>query len=129
MRIRWCLATWMGVLAAGILASAAPAQVPGRPLGRPVVYNSGGIVRAVVVRVPAFTTIRMQTTVTVPDDGTATLGGYSQVSEGRTEYGPPVLGRVPYLSRAVRNVGTGREVTSGRVGVSVRIIDLREEEY
>jgi len=86
-------------------------------------------VRPAFVVVPTFTTIRLQTTVTVPDGGSVTLGGYSQVSEGRTEFGVPVLGRVPYASRGVRNVGYGRETVSGRVSASVRIIDQREEEF
>jgi type II secretory pathway component GspD/PulD (secretin) len=78
---------------------------------------------------PVFTSIRVQTTVTVPDGGDATLGGYSSLSEGRTEFGTPGLGRVPYVGRGFRNVGYGRSAVSGRVGVSVRIISLEEEEY
>jgi hypothetical protein len=58
-----------------------------------------------------------------------TVGSYSQLSEGRNEFGVPILGRVPYAGRGFRNVGYGRDAVSGRVGVSVRIIDLREEEY
>ena len=47
----------------------------------------------------------------------------------RSEFGPPGLGRLPYISRGPRNVGYGRSAVSGRVTASVRIIDLREEEY
>jgi general secretion pathway protein D len=73
--------------------------------------------------VPIVTFIRVQTTVTAPDGGTVSLGGYGRLSEGRTEFGAPGLGR------GFRNVGYGRSATSGRVSVRVRIIDLREEEY
>jgi Flp pilus assembly secretin CpaC len=125
---RW-RAVWMvTVLAATALAPAVRAQGPGRPARGPV-YNSGRAARPAFVVVPTFTTIRLQTTVTVPDGGSVTLGGYSQVSEGRTEFGVPVLGRVPSAGRGVRNVGYGREAVSGRVSASVRIIDLREEEF
>jgi general secretion pathway protein D len=79
--------------------------------------------------VPAFTTIGVQTTVTVPDGGTVTVGGYSQLSEGRNEFGTPGLGRVPFSGRGFRNVSSGRTAVSGRVTARVRIIDLREEEY
>jgi len=115
MRIipRWAVGV-MGVLAVAALTPAARAQAPGRP---------------VFVPAPAFTTVRVQTTVTVPDRGSVVLGGYSQMSEGRSEFGAPVLGRLPYAGRGFRNVGYGRDVLTGRVGVSVRIIDLREEEF
>ena len=71
--------------------------------------------------VPTFTFIRVQTTVTVPDGGTVTLGGFSRLSEGRTAFGLP--------GRGFRNIGYGRSAVGGRVNVRVRIINLREEEY
>ena len=71
----------------------------------------------------------MQTTATIPDRGSATLGGYSLLSSGRNEFGVPGVGKVPYAGRAVGNVGYGREATVGRVSASVRIISLREEEF
>jgi type II secretory pathway component GspD/PulD (secretin) len=102
-----------------ILVAAAPTPtVRAQGLGQP---------RFVVV--PTVTNIRVQTTVTVPDGGTALVGGYSRLSEGRTEYGVPVLGKVPYVGRGFRNVGYGRTIVSGKVTATVRIIDLREEEF
>lgn len=89
----------------------------------------GRLLRVVYVPVPGFTSIQVQTTVAVPDGGSVNLGGSSQLSEGRNEFGTPGLGRVPYLGRGFRNVGTGRQATSTRLNVRVRIIDLREEEY
>jgi hypothetical protein len=41
----------------------------------------------------------------------------------------PVLGRLPVAGRGFRNVGYGRSALSGRVTASVRVIDLREEEF
>jgi hypothetical protein len=74
------------------------------------------------------TSVQLSTTVTVPDRGVAVAGGYNRVVEGRNEFGPPVLSRVPYVSRLFRNVGYGREVNGFRVLVGVRIFSLREEE-
>lgn len=71
--------------------------------------------------VPTLTVIRLQTTATVPDRGTVTLGGYSRLSEGRTAFGLP--------GRGLGNVGYGRSAAGGRVIIRVRIIDLREEEH
>jgi general secretion pathway protein D len=114
MQIRLRGAAWAAaVLAAASLTPAARAQGQGPP----------------VVQAPAVTNIRVQTTVTVPDGGSALAGGYSEVAESRSEYGAPVLGKTPYLSRVFRNIGYGRTVVSGRVVVSVRVINLEEEEY
>jgi hypothetical protein len=100
---------WLaGILVAAGLTPAVRAQGFGQPGFTPV---------------PTVTNIRLQTTVTVPDGGTVTLGGYSGLSEGRNEFGAPGLGR------GFRNVGYGRRAVSGKVTVTVRIIDLREEEF
>jgi general secretion pathway protein D len=78
---------------------------------------------------PGVTVLRAQTTVAVPDGGTALIGSYSRVSEGRTEYGVPGLGKLPVVGRPFRNVGVGRQVQTIQASASVRIIDLAEEEY
>jgi type II secretory pathway component GspD/PulD (secretin) len=109
-RVAWVA----GFLVAAALTPAAQAQ---------------GVGRQGSVSVPTFTNIRVLTTVTVPDGGTVTLGGSSQLSEGRSEFGAPVLGRGPYVGRGFRNVGYGRTTVSSRGTVSVRIINLREEEF
>ena len=46
----------------------------------------------------------------------------------RNEFGTPGLGKIPYASRLFKNIATGRQTTSSRIGVSVRIISLEEEE-
>jgi len=77
---------------------------------------------------PTFTTITLNTTVRVPDGGTVLLGGLKTLSEGRHEHGPPVLGKIPYLSRLFRNVAYGREAQSLMIMVTPRIIINEEEE-
>jgi type II secretory pathway component GspD/PulD (secretin) len=78
--------------------------------------------------VPVTGTIVVGTTVNVPDGGEVLAGGYSSYSEGRTEFGAPVLGKLPYAGRAFRNVGYGRTISSRSVTVGVRVIDLADEE-
>jgi type II secretory pathway component GspD/PulD (secretin) len=53
----------------------------------------------------------------------------SEYAESRSEYGAPILGKVPYVDRAFRNTSYGRHIATSRVTASVRIIDLREEEF
>jgi general secretion pathway protein D len=89
----------------------------------------GQFIRPTFVNAPTTTQLNIQTTVTIPDGGSVLVGGYSRMSEGRNEFGVPVLGKVPYLAPGFRNVGYGRDVKSVRVIASVRIINLEEEEY
>jgi type II secretory pathway component GspD/PulD (secretin) len=127
MRFRFHRLAWTaGILGALTLTPAAQAQGPSRVFPPPVTVSN---VRLPVAIVPTSLNIGVQTNVTVPDGGTASLGGYGRVSEGRSTYGPPVLSGVPLVGRGVRNSGYGRSVVNGRVTTSVRIISLREEEY
>ncbi len=101
------------------------AQAPNRPFLRPGVNPQP----PVYVTPPRLTSISAGTTIFLPDGGVVTVAGYDRASEGRVEYGAPVLGKVPYLGRGFRNTASGRDTVSSRVSASVRIIDLREEEY
>ena len=72
---------------------------------------------------------RVQTTVSVPDGGTVLLGGLKTLSEGRNEFGPPILSKIPYINRLFKNVGYGREAQSLMIMVTPRIIINEEEEF
>lgn len=80
------------------------------------------------IQQPTFTTISVQTTVVVPDGGTVLLGGLKTLSEGRNEFGPPIISKIPYINRLFRNVGYGRDVSSLMMMVTPRIIINREEQ-
>ena len=80
------------------------------------------------VQQPTFETVTIQTTVSVPDGGTVLLGGLKTLSEGRNEFGPPILSKVPYINRLFKNVGYGREAQSLMLMVTPRIIINSEEE-
>lgn len=77
---------------------------------------------------PSFTLLDIQTTVVCPDGGTVLLGGLKRLSEGRNEFGPPFLSKIPYLNRLFKNVGVGRETTHLMIMVTPRIIINAEEE-
>ena len=90
-------------------------------VGQPVIFQ-------MFFQQPTFTTITVNTTVNVPDGGTVLLGGLKTMSEGRTEFGPPILSKIPYLSRLFRNTAFGREGQSLMIMVTPRIIINEEEE-
>ena len=77
---------------------------------------------------PSFTSLNIQTTVVCPDGGTVLLGGLKTLSEGRNEFGPPFLSKIPYLNRLFKNVGIGRETTHIMIMITPRIIINAEEE-
>jgi general secretion pathway protein D len=80
------------------------------------------------VQLPSFSFFTVSTTVSVPDGGTVLLGGVKRLSEGRNEFGVPVLSKIPYVNRLFRNVGIGRETQSLMMMVTPRIIIQEEEE-
>lgn len=80
------------------------------------------------VQLPTFSFVTVTTTVSVPDGGTVLLGGIKRLSEGRNEYGVPMLNQIPYVNRLFKNVGIGRETQSLMMMVTPRIIIQEEEE-
>ena len=77
---------------------------------------------------PSFTILNISTTVVCPDGGTVLMGGLKTLSEGRNEFGPPFLSKIPYLNRLFKNVGIGRETRHIMIMVTPRIIINAEEE-
>ncbi|MGQ9575911.1 MAG: hypothetical protein ACUVUC_11380 [Thermoguttaceae bacterium] len=80
------------------------------------------------VQLPTFSFVTVSTTVSVPDGGTVLMGGIKRLSEGRNEFGVPILNKIPYLNRLFKNVGIGRETQSLMMMVTPRIIITEEEE-
>lgn len=77
---------------------------------------------------PRITTLAMQGELTIPDGGTALLGGWKRLSEGRCEYGPPVLSKIPYVNRLFKTVGYSRSVENVLVMVTARIVRTETKE-
>ena len=46
------------------------------------------------VQLPTFSYVTVTTTVSVPDGGTVLLGGIKRLSEGRNEFGVPMLDKI-----------------------------------
>ena len=74
------------------------------------------------IQQPQFSSVTIQTTVAVPDGGTVIMGGLKTLSEGRNEFGPPVLSKLPYVNRLFKNVGYGRETETVFLMVTPRVI-------
>src|SRR5262249_43912571 len=75
-----------------------------------------------------FTTLALERTVRIPDGHTAVLTGLTREQEGRDEYGPPVLSKIPYVNRVFNNVGYGRTREHTLVLVTPRMMATEEEE-
>ena len=116
------------------LSSLASATVPLFPVTTFVTPTfEGGFVGQPIpftqfIQQPRFSFVGVQTTVSVPDGGTVLLGGLKTLSEGRNEFGPPILSKIPYLNRLVKNTGYGREAQHMMLMVTPRIIINTEEE-
>lgn len=80
------------------------------------------------IQQPTTNFVSVNTTVVVPDGGTVLLGGLKRLAEGRNEFGPPFLSKIPYLNRLVKNVGYGRDTENILMIVTPRIIINEEEE-
>ncbi len=93
----------------------------GNPTGQPIVFTQ-------FIQQPVFASVTVNTTVSVPDGGTVLLGGLKRLSESRSEFGPPILSKIPYINRLFKNVGYGREAESLLIMVTPRIIVQEEEE-
>jgi hypothetical protein len=81
------------------------------------------------VQLPTFSYNTVNTTVSVPDGGTALLGGIKRFSEGRVERGVPGLSKLPGANRLFGSRGIGSSRSSSMMTVTPRIIILEEEEY
>jgi len=55
------------------------------------------------IQVPIIDAAQLNTTVTIPDQGTVLLGGHRMVDELEVETGVPVLSKIPILSRFFSN--------------------------
>jgi hypothetical protein len=75
--------------------------------------------QAQTLQLPTFSFFSVGTTVNVPDQGSALLGGINRESSGRSEFGVPGLPFAPF-----RNVSTGQTSSSSTVHASVTIHDF-----
>jgi type II secretory pathway component GspD/PulD (secretin) len=80
------------------------------------------------IQLPVVTTTRVQTTSTVPDEGTLLLGGQRVVTEIDIETGVPVLSKIPIINRFFTNRLLSKEESTLMILVKPTIIIQTEEE-
>jgi len=80
------------------------------------------------VQLPIVTVTRVQTTVTVPDQGTVLLGGQRLVGESEVETGVPVLSKLPILNRFFSNRLDVKEEATLLILLKPTIMIQNEEE-
>jgi type II secretory pathway component GspD/PulD (secretin) len=93
----------------------------GLATGQPVMFTQ-------FIQQPRIAVVNVATTVAVPDGGTVLMGGLKRLAEQRSEYGPPILSKIPYLSRLFKNTGYGRSTESLLIMVTPRVIVQTEEQ-
>lgn len=80
------------------------------------------------IQSPTTTVTRVQTTVTVPDQGTILLGGQRLVTEGEVETGVPVLSKLPIFNRFFSNRTQSKEESTLLILMKPTILIQNEEE-
>lgn len=88
--------------------------------------NSGTV--GSTIQLPTVSTTRVQTTSTIPDEGTLLLGGQRVITEREVEVGVPVLSKIPVLNRFFTNRIETKEESTLMVLVKPTIILQGEEE-
>jgi len=78
------------------------------------------------VQLPTFSYTTVNTTVSVPDRGSAYLGGIKRSSSGRTSHGVPLLGKLPFFGRPFGNRAIGYAQGASHMHVTATIIDHQE---
>jgi type II secretory pathway component GspD/PulD (secretin) len=80
------------------------------------------------IQLPTLSVTRVQTTVTVPDQGTVLLGGQRLISEFEVETGVPVLSKIPVISRFFTNRVESREEQTLLILIKPTILIQNEQE-
>jgi len=77
-----------------------------------------------VVQLPEFRFTTAATTVMVPDRGEVLLGGIQRAQDSRSQFGVPILGKVPVLGRPFNNVGISQNRGATTLSVKAYIHDF-----
>jgi hypothetical protein len=80
------------------------------------------------IQLPELSGTQIATTVSVPDKGTALLGGQRKVAEFEVEVGVPVLSKVPWLNRLFTNRASEKTELTTLLLVRPEIIIQQENE-
>jgi type II secretory pathway component GspD/PulD (secretin) len=80
------------------------------------------------IELPVSTVTRVQTTVSVPDQGTILMGGQRLITEQEVETGVPVLSKIPFLNRFFTNRLQVKEEQTLLILVKPTVIIQNEQE-
>jgi general secretion pathway protein D len=80
------------------------------------------------IQLPTVTVTQVQTTVTVPDQGTILLGGQRLMAETEVESGVPVLSKIPILNRFFSNRAMVKEEQTLLILLKPTVLIQNEEE-
>ncbi|HMN96081.1 MAG TPA: hypothetical protein PKC43_01390 [Phycisphaerales bacterium] len=80
------------------------------------------------IQLPRVAGTQIRTTVSVPDKGTALLGGQRAVNEIEVEVGVPVLSKIPYINRFFTNRLSSRDETTLLLLIRPEVIIQQEDE-
>ncbi len=89
-----------------------------------MVLAAAAVSRGQVVQLPVFHQFQVSTTVSVPDRGTAVLGGVGSSSRGIVGRSVPVVGRLPLAGRPFRRTAIGGGQSFSQMKLGVAILDL-----
>lgn len=90
--------------------------------------TQGGGVVTDVFQVPEVLTTRVRTGLTIPDQGTALLGGQRVATEVDVESGVPVLSKIPIINRFFTNSSTVKSESTLLLLLKPRILIQSEQE-
>ncbi len=89
-----------------------------------MILSAAAVCQGQSVQLPVIRQFQVSTTVSVPDRGTAVLGGVGYSSQGVGSRSLPVAGRLPLAGRPFRGTAIGGNRTASQVQVGVTILDL-----
>jgi type II secretory pathway component GspD/PulD (secretin)/uncharacterized protein YqgQ len=98
---------------------------------RQIAVNLGTISSAAInvnIEVPQIVLQEAFTSVTLPDGGTALLGGFRQINQKEEHSGVPFIDRVPLLNKLFSREAELNETSNLIVLVTAKMISLRDEE-
>jgi Flp pilus assembly secretin CpaC/tetratricopeptide (TPR) repeat protein len=98
---------------------------------RQIAVNLGTISNAAInvnIEVPQILLQEAFTSVTLPDGGTALLGGFRKITMKEEHSGVPFIDRIPVLNRLFSHEAELHETASLLILVTARTISLRDEE-
>ena len=82
---------------------------------------TAGAQDGITVQLPTFSSFSVNTTVSVPDRGSAYMGGVKRAASGRNQFGTPLL---PFGNRSF---GTDRSASGARVSVFIHDFEAMDE--